>query len=64
MSLDVDARHMSIAERVHGGVFFADTAMGSAVASTRKRVGAARPSRQINYFRPVQQGRSASSLAA
>lgn len=60
MSLDVDARHMSIAERVHGGVFFTmlDTAMGSAVASTLEAGrGCATIEAKINYFRPVQQGR-------
>jgi acyl-CoA thioesterase len=58
--LDVDARHMSIAERVHGGVFFTmvDTAMGRSVVSTLPAGrGCATVEAKINYFRPVQSGR-------
>jgi len=60
MVLDVDERHMSIAERVHGGVFFTmvDTAMGRAVTSTLDQErGCATIEAKINYFRPVQAGR-------
>ena len=55
MVLDVDERHMSIAERVHGGVFFTmvDTAMGRAVTSTLDQGrGCATIEAKINYFRP------------
>lgn len=57
--LEVDARHMSIAQRVHGGVFFTlvDTAMGRAVVSTLPEgQGCATIEAKINYFRPVQAG--------
>ena len=57
--LDVEARHMSAAARVHGGVFFSlvDTAMGRAVFSTLSDDrGCATIEAKINYFRPVQQG--------
>ena len=60
MVLDVDERHMSIAERVHGGVFFTmvDTAMGRAVTSILDQGrGCATIEAKINYFRPVQAGR-------
>ncbi|MEM9175260.1 MAG: PaaI family thioesterase [Myxococcota bacterium] len=60
MTLDVDDRHMSIAERVHGGVFFTmvDTAMGRSVVSTLEEgKGCTTVEAKINYFRPVQQGR-------
>lgn len=60
MTLDVDERHMSIAERVHGGVFFTmvDTAMGRSVVSTLPAGrGCATVEAKINYFRPVQRGR-------
>ncbi|MCR9096211.1 MAG: PaaI family thioesterase [bacterium] len=60
MTLDVDDRHLSIAERVHGGVFFTmiDTAMGRSVISTLPAGrGCATIEAKINYFRPVQQGR-------
>ena len=58
--LDVDERHMSAAERVHGGVFFTmiDTAMGGAIVSTLDDgQGCATVEAKINYFRPVQRGR-------
>ena len=60
MVLDTDERHMSIAQRVHGGVFFTtvDTAMGRAVVSTLEEGrGCATIEAKINYFRPVQSGR-------
>ena len=60
MELDVDERHMSVAERVHGGVFFTmlDTAMGRSVVSTLPEGrGCATIEAKINYFRPVQSGR-------
>ena len=60
MVLEIDERHMSIAERVHGGVFFTmvDTAMGRSVVSTLPEgKGCATVEAKINYFRPVQRGR-------
>ena len=59
ISLDVDHRHMSAADRVHGGVFFTlvDTAMGRSVISKLPAGrGCATVEAKINYFRPVQQG--------
>jgi acyl-CoA thioesterase len=60
MQLVVDERHLSTAERVHGGVFFTmlDTAMGRAVISVLPEgQGCATVEAKINYFRPVQRGR-------
>lgn len=57
--LEVEARHMSAAGRVHGGVFFTlvDTAMGRAVVSRlADGRGCATIEAKINYFRPVQAG--------
>jgi len=59
MTLAVESRHMSTAERVHGGVFFTmlDTAMGRAVISRLPEGrGCATIEAKINYFRPVQEG--------
>ena len=59
MRLVVEDRHMSTAERVHGGVFFTmlDTAMGRAVISRLPDGrGCATIEAKINYFRPVQAG--------
>lgn len=59
LRLEVEARHMSAAARVHGGVFFTmvDTAMGRAVISSLPDGrGCATIEAKINYFRPVQQG--------
>ncbi len=57
--MPVDERHMSRADRVHGGVFFTllDTAMGRAVLSRLPEGrGCATVEAKINYFRPVQKG--------
>ena len=59
LELEVVARHMSAAGRVHGGVFFTmvDTAMGRAVVSRLSDGrGCATIEAKINYFRPVQAG--------
>jgi len=59
MQMPVDERHMSRADRVHGGVFFTllDTAMGRAVISRLPEGrGCATIEAKINFFRPVQQG--------
>lgn len=60
LGLTIDARHLSRAERVHGGVFFTllDTAMGRAVISRLPEGrGCATIEAKINFFRPVQEGR-------
>ncbi|MEM7413496.1 MAG: PaaI family thioesterase [Myxococcota bacterium] len=60
MALEVEERHFSTAERVHGGVFFTllDTAMGRAVISKLPEGrGCATIEAKINFFRPVQTGR-------
>ena len=59
IALEVEERHLSTAERVHGGVFFTmlDTAMGRAVISRLPEGrGCATIEAKINYFRPVQTG--------
>jgi uncharacterized protein (TIGR00369 family) len=60
MELDLEAIHMSVAQRAHGGVLFTmlDSAMGRAVLSTLPdRRGCATIECRINYFRPVREGR-------
>ena len=59
IQLVVAPQHLSVAERVHGGVFFTmlDTAMGRAVISELPLgQGCATIEAKINYFRPVQGG--------
>jgi len=59
LELDLEPRHMSRAERAHGGVLFAllDTALGRAVIETLPPGrGCATVELKINYFRPVQSG--------
>ncbi len=59
MRLEVGPEHQSMAERVHGGVFFTmvDTAMGRAVISKLPEGrGCATVEAKINFFRPVQHG--------
>jgi uncharacterized protein (TIGR00369 family) len=60
VTLDLQPRHLSRAERVHGGVLFSmlDTALGRAVLSALPEGrGCATVEIKINYFRPVQSGR-------
>jgi uncharacterized protein (TIGR00369 family) len=60
IAVELGAIHMSMAKRVHGGVFFSmlDSAMGRAVLSTLPdQRGCATVECRINYFRPVQSGR-------
>jgi acyl-CoA thioesterase len=60
VELDLDERHMSPAQRAHGGVLFAmlDTAMGRSVLSRLPDGrGCATVEARINYFRPVTGGR-------
>lgn len=59
LELRLDARHLSAAERAHGGVLFTmlDTAMGRAVLSTLPAGrGCATLEAKINFLRPVQSG--------
>jgi len=60
LALDLDASHLSPAERAHGGVLFSmlDTAMGrSVVSKLPEGRGCATIEAKINFFRPVQSGR-------
>jgi uncharacterized protein (TIGR00369 family) len=60
IELELDARHMSVARRAHGGVLFTmlDTAMGRAVISRLPAGrGCATVEAKINYLRPTQGGR-------
>jgi uncharacterized protein (TIGR00369 family) len=59
LELRLEARHLSMAERAHGGVLFSmlDTALGRAViAELPPGRGCATVELKINYFRPVQHG--------
>lgn len=59
IELELERRHMSRAERVHGGVLFSllDTALGRAVIEELPPGrGCATVELKINYFRPVQFG--------
>ena len=60
IELELEPRHMSRADRVHGGVLFTmlDTALGRAVLEELPPGrGCATVEIKINYFRPVQHGR-------
>ncbi len=60
LALTLTPRHMSRADRVHGGVLFTllDTALGGAVVNSLPRgKGCATLELKINYFRPIQHGR-------
>jgi uncharacterized protein (TIGR00369 family) len=60
LALTLTPRHMSRANRVHGGVLFTllDTALGGAVVnSLPEGKGCATLEIKINYFRPIQHGR-------
>ena len=59
IELAIARRHLSRAERVHGGILFSllDTALGRAVLEELPPGrGCATVEIKINYFRPVQQG--------
>jgi uncharacterized protein (TIGR00369 family) len=59
IELDLEPRHLSRADRAHGGVLFAllDTALGRAVIEELPEGrGCATVEMKINYFRPVQGG--------
>jgi uncharacterized protein (TIGR00369 family) len=59
IELDLDPRHMSRADRAHGGVLFSllDTALGRAVIEELPDGrGCATVELKINYFRPVRHG--------
>ena len=60
IELDLEPRHMSVAQRAHGGVLFTmlDTAMGRAVLSRLPAGrGCATVEAKINFLRPLQTGR-------
>jgi acyl-CoA thioesterase len=60
MALAIEARHLSMAQRVHGGVYFTmlDTVMGRAIISKLPDGrGCATIEAHINYFRPAREGR-------
>ena len=59
IELDLEPRHMSRANRAHGGILFTllDTALGRAVIEELPAGrGCATVELKINYFRPVQSG--------
>lgn len=60
LQLDLSQKHMSRANRVHGGVLFTllDSALGRAILnSLPEGRGCATVEIKINYFRPIQSGR-------
>jgi acyl-CoA thioesterase len=60
IELELDERHMSTANRAHGGVLFTmlDTALGRAVISRLPEGrGCATIEAKVNFFRPIQTGR-------
>jgi acyl-CoA thioesterase len=60
LQLDLSQKHMSRANRVHGGVLFTllDSALGRAILNALPDGrGCATVEIKINYFRPVQGGR-------
>ena len=60
LQLDLEQRHMSRANRVHGGVLFTllDSALGrSIVNALPEGRGCATVEIKVNYFRPIQSGR-------
>jgi uncharacterized protein (TIGR00369 family) len=60
LQLDLEQKHMSRANRVHGGVLFSllDSALGrSIVNALPEGRGCATVEIKINYFRPIQSGR-------
>jgi uncharacterized protein (TIGR00369 family) len=60
LQLDLSQKHMSRANRVHGGVLFTllDSALGRAILNELPMGrGCATVEIKVNYFRPVQGGR-------
>ena len=60
LQLDLCQKHMSRANRVHGGVLFTllDSALGrSIVNALPEGRGCATVEIKVNYFRPIQRGR-------
>lgn len=60
LRLDLAQKHMSRADRVHGGVLFTllDSALGrSIVNALPEGRGCATVEIKVNYFRPIQSGR-------
>jgi acyl-CoA thioesterase len=60
LALELDGRHMSRANRAHGGVLFSllDSALGRAILEQLPEGrGCATVEIKVNYFRPVQRGR-------
>jgi len=60
LQLDLQQKHMSRADRVHGGVLFTllDSALGrSIVDALPERRGCATVEIKVNHFRPIQRGR-------
>jgi uncharacterized protein (TIGR00369 family) len=60
LQLDLAPRHMSRANRVHGGVLFTllDSALGRSILNALPEGrGCATVEIKVNYFRPVQKGR-------
>lgn len=60
LQLDLAQKHMSRANRVHGGVLFTllDSALGRAIINALPEGrGCATVEIKVNYFRPIQSGR-------
>jgi acyl-CoA thioesterase len=60
LQLDLAQKHMSRANRVHGGVLFTllDSALGRAILSALPEGrGCATVEIKVNYFRPIRSGR-------
>ena len=60
LQLDLEQKHMSRANRVHGGVLFTllDSALGrSIINALPEGRGCATVEIKVNYFRPIQSGR-------
>lgn len=60
LQLDLEQKHMSRANRVHGGVLFTllDSALGrSSLNALPEGRGCATVEIKVNYFRPIQAGR-------
>ena len=60
LELDLEQKHMSRADRVHGGVLFTllDSALGrSVINALPPGRGCATVEIKVNYFRPIQSGR-------
>ena len=60
LQLDLEQKHMSRANRVHGGVLFTllDSALGRSILNALPEGrGCATVEIKVNYFRPIQAGR-------